>query len=147
MNYPSWAPLSFHPDAPPSPSPPPPITPILHSQQAVPPQRVPRQQIFTCHSHADTHSASYTHSTLICNAFPSAEQRTAIHFLQGIDIPTILAWLNGFRSLHNGEQGFDPSHLSPQQRQAVSTLIGCSSGLVQTWLNNARSPGQYRQTM
>lgn len=142
MNHSSWAPLTFPPDGPQ-----PPIAPVLCFEQAVPAQRVPRQQNFTYHSHADTQSTSDTHSTPLHYGFPSAEQHTAIDILQGIPIPTILAWLEGFRSLHRGEQYFNPSHLSHQQRHAVSTLINCSNELVQTWVNNARSSGKYWQSM
>ena len=102
---------------------------------SVPAQRVKRN-IFR-QSHAGTNP------TIIKDGnSPSAEQCTAVAILQGIPDCTILAWLEGFRSLPRGEQWFDPHHLSHQQRQAVSALKDCTDNLVLTWLTFAPSPRQ-----
>ena len=102
---------------------------------SVPSQRVKRD-IFR-QSHAGTNTTSIKDGNS-----PSAEQCTAVAILQGIPDCTILAWLEGFRSLPRGEQWFDPHHLSHQQRQAVSALKDCTDNLVLTWLTFPPSPRQ-----
>lgn len=123
------------------------ITPAPSYPSPVPAQRVQHQNQQRRQQDPTRQSPANTHTTLIQDGIQSTEQRTAVAILQGTPIPDILDCLEGFRSLLRGEQGFYPGVFTPQQRQAVSTLIGCSNRLVEIWLNDARSPGPYPQTM
>ena len=131
-------PLSFHPAYAPQPggSPAPLYFPY---QQAVPAQRVQSSIVGQSHAYGDPNP--------LYNESPSAEQYTAAAILQAFHSDTILAWLKGIRSYLRGEGWFDPGLLSPQQYQAVLTLIDYRDDALLILLNLARSPGQYLRTI
>lgn len=141
MDQPYWTPRSFHPNA----SPPPrnsSLAPTLPYQHAVPTPRVQQQQ-----QNVARQSHANFHPTVLQNGKPSVELRKAVTILQELSNPTVVAWLEGFRSFLRGEQGFDPSQFLSQHCRAVSALVSYPNGLILTWLDNARSSGQCSQTV
>ena len=141
MNFqPYSAPLSFYyPTAPPLPDSSSTTQPIFPHQHTASTPRVRRQQGEEWHA-----NTANTQSTIARDWIPSTEHTAAVASLRGIDIPTILKWLERLRSSLHGEASFNLDQPPPQHYQALSTLIACPNELVQIWLNVARSPRQYR---
>ena len=118
--------------------------PVPHYQQVLPSQRVQQQQQQQQQQQNIARLSHVTaHSTQIRNGYPSTEQRAAVAILREVPVPTIFAWLEGFRSFLRGRKSSDFTQLSLQQYHAVSALSGCSNELIQEWLNALRSPRQY----
>lgn len=134
----SSTPPSFQPnDAPPPDSSS--LTSISPHQHALSTQRVNQNNLIQPYA--------TTHPTQTHYGVPSKEQHEAVSILRGIPDPTILFWLEGFRSCLRGEEWFYPGHLSLEQRQAARTLTDCPDEFVLKWLNLQRAPGQYPQTV
>ena len=82
----------------------------------------------------------YTHSNITHNEIPTADQWTAVLYLRGNPIPSVLDWSETVR------QGLYPD-VPYQHLHALSVLKDCPNDLVHKWLNDALSLGQYPHTM